>query len=930
MNSIEVSHLGKRYGDTVLFNDVSLTFPQQGFYVILGDSGSGKSTLLDLLAGIDCDYSGEILLFGHCLREKGEEDRSSFRLRQIGYLRQAADLLERESVMANVLLPLEATASLPRKLALRKARDLLSFLGLKDKEKQRANTLSGGEAQRVALARALINDPPILLCDEPTGALEEEAADRIYGYLREIARKRLVIVVSHDEKRSAIYAEHLLRLKDGCFTGADLPSSPPGEATLLTLENDASLAKPYPFARWLKHGYHLLKAKKLRSAFAVGMLAFALLSLGLSLYVKNDLSRQLNGAFGSLTGEGVVVGEKARQNEATFTRVISAPEEEVKNLARQSASWAYDYGLSYLADFESYFPDKNQGVIIGDWSAFVLPGFSLRSANDFLWLDCHEEQSYYPALPPLLEEEQVVLGLPYAQMVALCLSLHILRNYESLGRYLAIKPLDFSLQMANASWQYEDEQLLSIVAVTPSSVPTLYHYDHRWNSYLFEEKMRFPSADEPDASLPWILQKIFYLEPRGTPYEFMQEVRSRPELDGYLFERASFAYEQTHCRAGAVSDLGRFYVYLADKNALSPSLISRWGNDPAFSAFSVGSEGSYEAFPEALASGFAHPFFLSREAEGAESVIDALSSQKKETVLGEVSLPKDTVEGSYLKPLGNALSYSSDFRGLISGRIPEGEEEICLSRGLYEKWCHPEKVYGTGLVNQSEEGERLLNDYRFAELKVTGVVEESRDVLYAESYWTIDFFRDLLGMSAFFLEPTKVLFTLKDSRQSREVLSRLNAQYPAYRFIDPSLTVRSSIEQVVTYIELILDAASIVTLSLGVFLLLTIALLSVLENRREGRMLFLLGFRRGEIADCYGAVLCVLLSGSFLSSFFALLFAEVLAGDAIAKSFDAAKEKSLSLEPFAFMLLFAFCGLALAFLWVRNWVEKRNFADERR
>ena len=197
--------------------------------------------------------------------------------------------------------------------------------------------------------------------------------------------------------------------------------------------------------------------------------------------------------------------EKADKGEATFGKIISESEEGVKTIKAKYPTLVEDYGLSYLAPFESYFPDSNEGVVECDYGESVIPSLNIRTANDFLWLDDYENLTFYPECPPLLENEQIVLGLPYASLVSICLNLHLLRNYEALGQYLSVKPLTLLLKMANHNWNYSDEQLLSIVAVTPNDVPTIYHYDHRWSRYLLEEKMRFPSSDEPDATFPWIM-----------------------------------------------------------------------------------------------------------------------------------------------------------------------------------------------------------------------------------------------------------------------------------------------------------------------------------------------------------------------------------------------------------------------------------------
>jgi hypothetical protein len=204
---------------------------------------------------------------------------------------------------------------------------------------------------------------------------------------------------------------------------------------------------------------------------------------------------------------------------------------------------------------------------------------------------------------------------------------------------------------------------------------------------------------------------------------------------------------------------------------ISPHGLSQ---ESSFSSYQVTSFGSYVSYPEALTSGFAKPFYLSSSLSSIEKVVDAISIVPKgKEVLGAFSSKIDTVSGSYLKPLQSALSYSSDFTMLKEGRIPEKRNEVCLSSGLYSKLGLPSKVFVTGWVGEEEVGDRLEKDYRLGEVSVVGVVEEEKDVLFADSYWAIDFWRDEFGMSAFYLEPDKVIFHLKNASQSEAVVPLL-------------------------------------------------------------------------------------------------------------------------------------------------------------
>jgi ABC-type lipoprotein export system ATPase subunit len=929
MKGLVIRKLTKRIEGRVLFDSVSLAFEARGLYAVVGESGSGKSTLLDLIAGLDVAYSGEIVTFGERLKEKSEDERSSFRLAHIGFIRQSYDLLELESVLFNVLFPLKGFA-IDKKTAQRKALDLLNSLGLVDKAYQKANTLSGGEKQRVALARALITDPQLLLADEPTGALDKANAQILCQALQAAAATRLVLLVSHDKVLVEACAEKILTLSEGKILSSDNESVREWPAPSPSIRPRKEKLPHINFGSWVCHALHLLSAKKGRTVLSAFVVFFSLVALGTSLYVSRDLKNEIDSAFSALTGEGTIVVERSSQDAPIFSNVYAAGENAVIEAAATHPALVRGYGASYLASFESYFPDANEGDIEVKGQNVAIPNLNLRTVDDFLWLEDFPSKPFYPERPEVLEMDQVVLGLPYPSLVSLCLSLQILRTYGSLGQYLSVLPLNLIFRVENQDWAYSDEQLLSVVAVTEDPVPTLYHSDRLWNHYLLEEKMRLPSIDSEDRPYPWILQKVFYLVPAVSSQSFIEKARLDESLNPYVFERPSYDYERTHCEKGKVSSLNRLYVYLADKHSLEPSFIAELKNDGAFSSYSVYGAGSYLVLPEALASGFAHPFFVSDDLGSLEEATDAIDSVSAEESLQEPALPPNVKSGSYLHPRTQGLTFSSDFRDLEEGREPVGLEEIGLSRHLYEALGRPSKIFCSGMVGSETIGERLERDYRTAELKVVGIVGGDYDQLYGVPYWAVDFWRSILGMSSFLAEPNSATFFLADPSSSAATLSRLGARYPKYRFVDPSAQVTASSASIIAYVDIALGFASAVALAISAFLLVAVALLSSLENQREGRLLYLLGVKRDDISEGYGTSLLILIGYCGSLSVLTLVFLEIAIDKAIQENFQVAFPFVLDWVPLLFVALAAFLGFATSFGFTKRWIMKRDFSSEGR
>ncbi|MCQ2772066.1 MAG: ABC transporter ATP-binding protein [Bacilli bacterium] len=926
MNKVKLKDITKRYnGDTIVEN-LSLSFEDKGLYIIQGESGSGKTTLLDIISGVDNDYTGDCFINGVSLKKMNEDERSLFRLKNIGYLRQKPEFLELDTVLDNVSL-IPKSLNMEGKTIKRKALDLLNAFGIESKSKQTVNTLSGGERSRVSFASILMLDPTLIIADEPTGGLDKENAVFVFEKLKALSANKLVIVVTHDKNLASKYADIILTLKGKKIIEKTLDNDE--EKDIPIIKTDKKQDK-FSFFGWLSHSKKVLKKKKWRSTLSTSLLSFALFSLGLSIYVKDDLENRLSESFTSITGKNAMIVQKRNVNEATFGKVIASSEESVKRIRDSYCEDVLDYGVTYLADFENYFPEENNSYILIKDKEVMIPSMSVRTFNDYLWLDSLEDIYVYPERPSTMERSQVVIGLPYSDMANICFNLGIMRSYQNLGDYLEYKPLELMLRMQNDSWLYTDEQLFSVVGVVESQIPTIYHLDHMFNEYVLEERMRFPSSDEHDTSLPWILQKVFYIEPSIKKSEFIRKTREDSLLNDYVFECCSYDYDKTNEKENEATSKNRLYVYLADKRSLSKSLLKNIANDPRISSYSMFGEHSYAMYPESLAMGFRNPFFISSSLDDSETLADSLSRVKEEDALGRVSVPDSTIQGSFLIPQNSSLTFSSDFVNLKEGRKPEDLNEICVSKGIINKLGKSSTFFLTGMISSYYEGGYLYRNYRTSEVKVVGVVEEEKPVIYGDEYWNVDFWREKLGMSSFLLEPTSAIFYLKDGSYSRSLIKRWSAEYPTYKFTDPSLTIKDSLDQVMSYLSIVLSFASILSLSLGFVLFLTVSILTSVEQKSEGRVLHYLGFPRMEITNSYITSSALIVSRSLILSILSIGVTEVMVDKAIQASFGVNLGFAFSLKPIFLTLIVGLMGLFVVSLYMHSWIKKRCFLFEKR
>ena len=193
---------------------INLCFRKNEFVSILGPSGCGKTTLLNIIGGLDKYTSGDLGINGVSTKEFKDRDWDIYRNHRIGFIFQSYNLIPHQTILGNVELAL-TISGVSKAERTRRAKEALDKVGLKDQYKKKQNQLSGGQCQRVAIARALVNEPEILLADEPTGALDTETSIQIMELIKEIAKDRLVIMVTHNPDLAYQYSNRIIKLLDG-------------------------------------------------------------------------------------------------------------------------------------------------------------------------------------------------------------------------------------------------------------------------------------------------------------------------------------------------------------------------------------------------------------------------------------------------------------------------------------------------------------------------------------------------------------------------------------------------------------------------------------------------------------------------------------------------------------------------------------------
>ena len=291
---LQLQHISKVYHtgsqEFHALKDISIRFRENEFVSILGQSGSGKTTLLNIIGGLDQYTSGDLLIQGKSTKQFKDRDWDSYRNHTIGFVFQSYNLIGHQTALSNVeiAMTLSGVSKAERK---KRAIEALERVGLKDHLYKKPNQMSGGQMQRIAIARALVNNPKVVLADEPTGALDSETSVQIMELLKDIAKERLVIMVTHNPELAQAYSTRIVQVLDGNILSDSNPYEPIEESK----QGDIQFTKTkMSFMTALALSFNNLLTKKGRTfltAFAgsIGIIGIALilaLSNGVSGYVK--------------------------------------------------------------------------------------------------------------------------------------------------------------------------------------------------------------------------------------------------------------------------------------------------------------------------------------------------------------------------------------------------------------------------------------------------------------------------------------------------------------------------------------------------------------------------------------------------------------------------------------------------------------------
>lgn len=782
-----------------ILDHVSLSFPSHGLVMIEGESGSGKSTLLSLLHHEKEVKEGDILFFHQSLKKMNEQEKMDYRLFSCGVVYQDYGLFSHLSIEENLkmfMLVVNKTEDIPT---------LLKKVGLSIDPKTNVDVLSGGEKQRVAIARSMILTSPILLLDEPSSSLDDKNAFEIMNLLKELSKKSLIIIVTHDHRMIEQYSDEHYHMENGTLT-------------LIKKEEVESVSYSFlhPKRKRFHYGIYLkrrLEHKKKRAILLVSFLSMSVFIGSFSAILMHNMKEEMTSSFSHFaSGKEIQMTVK---NENIQDDRYSLDKEEFITIQKENQD--IDMMFYYEEDLSYAFPSRNEFRIFSLPGYPLLKGFKMETLNHFHLL---KETESYPSLS-YLENDEIVIGIEEKTLNELCDTIQIEASYEALGNYLKRNPLSIGIQIKNIDWDYEDEQLLLVKGVTKAKEPTIYHSNPYFNEYIIEERMRMRSTLSwyEEVEYPWIFHKRSKIKIKD------KESLSSSFLLKYLFDETK--------------ENNTYLISKNDKSYISSYDISRilsWSNEIE-GAF-IGSEKGYQVFSNTILHGLSGVILI-------DSSYEALY-EKEERWRIENKKDNDLLFHSVLYPSEQTLSLHPSKEGIY----------ISSSLAKLKDWKKGDVVYYLySLDNQTYVGEWIID----------GIKKEKENILYISNDELNSLFLKHKITTSSFLKATSALFFIKSSRNIESLIKELNSLYPEYHFASPSYTFLSTLEKTTSSIQKGLSIFSLWMMIFSSFFFTVIHALFLYECEKDARRIEALGYdkKAKEKLSFYLHLIFFLLSSVF-------------------------------------------------------------------
>ncbi len=886
---IETRNLSKTYpgNEKATLQGIDLHLEAPGLYFLVGKSGAGKSTFLSIVGGMDFDYEGSVRVDGVELRSLTEKEREDYRFENVAFVFQDGKAEEEETLFQNLLKALDITTLDPEE---KKERidAVLSRLGLFARRNTPFKTLSGGEQKRIALARALIRDCPILLLDEPMASLDRTMRERISKLLMAESRRRLVLVITHEEKEIPKEA-FVLSLVDGRIYLRKKGAS--WKSKILAPGYGRKKFKGLSFLRSL-----LLSLKTRRGFLVLAMtsLIVSLFSISFSFLLSGSVKEAMAASLSRFMDKGAMVVE-CTEEETTATGYEIVGYRELQQIERAFPEDVLAVSPFYLSSLNALFQDS-QSIRLSYQSRFLeVRALSLDSfLTHRLVQECGQAEEIAIDTKEMTNEE-IILCLDEENLLSLYLMLFreeatygiTAEVLDAIRRKVWYQGLTLEIQADMGEWSYHLDHSYEVVDVLFAESVFVVSPHPDFNEHFVSQTMQFVEVMEGETStLPWQVTKTYGLRLfplRGG--DFLRSFLRTKAFDSYtigmLRENGYYQEkeEETHNHVQVYKDyLPR--VSIAEMEAFLAE------NGKHVKGISYSSP-VYTYTASGFISGFQKPFFFSRDKEKLNAIMD--QAYRMEENLGAFQGSLIEVEEGVIK--ADLLSAMDEdglrFRSLdhlerrpTHGRRPASIREIALSsamaRSLFGDISRAigESLHCLTLDRTVADGSGYRNVFSEGVLTICGIYEDEEKAIYHESLFPLCYAFAHTSLGPDELRITQAILDVDlETTDAESFLDRIEAK-GNYRASFPMLSMTEEIASLLDGLSFLFLGFALFSLLTASFLLFLSLYLIVSKDRKTIGILLSLGYAKKEIGLYYAAMIFLVGFLSFLGSLVLSLLAE--------------------------------------------------------
>ncbi len=835
---IKLQRINKRYKETII-KDGNLVLPSSGLVVLKGESGTGKTTLLSIIGQLNRDYQGDIIIDGISMKKIKDIDLDLFVFNNIGFVFQNYSLIEEISVRQNILIKNRKNT--------KDLNSIIEDLNLTTIINQKCALLSGGEKQRVAIARALASGAKIILCDEPTSSLDQENKIMLLKLLKELSKRLLILIVTHEEELFTTDATLLISIENHHLKAN---YRKPLDLTNMIIKTKNKNFLPFNIQK--KLFIALIKKQKIKYYFSFFCFLLCFVVIGFSNMINYSMQETINQQFNGMSEANYAIMNRDISVDQDPSRIsanrylIDEIRNDFQNISR--------IGTYYLTEISSFFVDQNDLFLIDGQKEFLLTD-GVDAINEF---------ELITELDTLdLKDDEIILGITEQEKSLIESKLDLnAQSFEKLNDVIKKNYLYACLKVKNNSWHYDDQNLFLIKELVPCDRLKIFHSNPFFNELVFENMMQLPSSLDLARKeiYPWTLKKTYYIEPTSnSSFAFFEDFFINDKYQNYLLNPYFF------------KDKVRFFVTIENfykGNILKA--IKKLNSFDYVNSYQFSIMDFYSYLTPFSLSGFNRSFYISSNYESFKDLIDQRSVE-------DLNVDLQHYENVFNGHIGNV--YENDFFNFrnqniktLIGDKAKKLDEIVISKGCATKLFKNKNVnelIGHKLYVAYQDSsliveDKIKNHFVESELTIVGISDEEESFIAHEPLWLLAY-----PLIKYLHDPYKLVISdlfvqIDASSNVIKILDRLKEEFPNYAISNGMIGVKKSIDDLSLFIKYLVAIFKVLFIASTIVLVIYESKDAFEKQKRNIAIFRSLGFSKNSISGLLTFPLCICIVLAYL------------------------------------------------------------------